>query len=149
MRSPRTGGQSWPPCPTSRQRWKFATGPRQIAAREGRGATLCFPLKGRPLLHEQASSSRRDPVQRHTAALCRAVLIGGEAGEIGGDELGSEMREERGGPEGTEIGVEVLVHRHEVANFEAGFLAAFVQPLCGMTTGGIVVARGLALQLRF
>jgi hypothetical protein len=25
--SPRTGGQSWPPCPTSRQRQKFATGP--------------------------------------------------------------------------------------------------------------------------
>ena len=30
----------------------------------------------------------------------RAALIGGEAGEIGGDELGSEMREERGGAEG-------------------------------------------------
>ena len=28
MGPPRTGGQSWPPYPTSRQRQKFATGPK-------------------------------------------------------------------------------------------------------------------------
>ena len=53
------------------------------------------------------------------------------------------MREERGGAEGAEIGVEVLVHRHEVADFDAGGLAAFVQSRCRMTSGRIVVARDI------
>ena len=53
------------------------------------------------------------------------------------------MREQRGGAEGAEIDVEVLVHRHEVADIDAGGLSAFAQPFRRMTTGRVVVARDI------
>jgi len=66
-----------------------------------------------------------------------------EAGDIGRDELTGQMIRQRGGSETTQIGVEVTVHRHEIADFEPGSVAPFVQPLGGITAGRVVVARGI------
>ena len=69
-----------------------------------------------------------------------AACIGQKACPVGGDELIRETCPHALGAETAEIEVEVAVNRHELADFDAGGDAAFVQPFRRPETGRVVVA---------
>ena len=69
-----------------------------------------------------------------------AASIGQKARPVGGDELIREMCPHALGAETAEVEVEVAIDRHELADFDAGGDAAFVQPFRRPETGRVVVA---------